>query len=239
MQHLDVGLGDAIGAARRGRDGEEGEDSATDRDVKRSGHAAAGSTRRARPGARRPSAGDSAKIGLSSLGDARDERHRDASRERRVTRAVCTRLGAAVYNRTMVTLRIALAALVAGGLATIPLLAGCHLADSPEPPTCVAGAHPFEGRCVSDDIDATAITITAPEAGAPCDVVPETITVSTSGRFEFHNDDAVDHVIAGADGVAWVTAKAGQTSSYVGITKVGRWPYTVSGCAEGGTVVVE
>ena len=60
-----------------------------------------------------------------------------------------------------------------------------------------------------------------------------------NAEFELQNTDSVDHVIAGADGQAWATVKAGQVSPLIGITKVGSWPYTVSGCATGGTVVVE
>jgi hypothetical protein len=123
-------------------------------------------------------------------------------------------------------------------LALLSLLAGCHLADSPDAPTCAAGSHAFEGRCVADPVDAVAVTIAVAD-GVGCEVTPASITVATTGRFEFHNDDGVDHVIAGGDGMPWVIAKAGQVSSYVVITKVGRWPYTVSGCAKGGTVVVE
>ncbi|MDB4935815.1 MAG: hypothetical protein JWP87_2787 [Labilithrix sp.] len=128
--------------------------------------------------------------------------------------------------------------LVPPTVVALSLVTACHLADSPEPPTCAAGSHPFQGRCVADDVDAAVITIAASDTGS-CETTPDSIKVAANGPFEFHNDDSVDHVIAGADGQAWVTAKAGQVSPYVGITKVGRWPYTVSGCAKGGTVVVE
>jgi hypothetical protein len=116
-------------------------------------------------------------------------------------------------------------------------LAACHLADSPEPPACDAGTHPENGRCVDDPFSGPVITIAGASAG--CSATPDSIRVAANAKFVFKNEDSVDHVVSGADGQAWATAKAAQLSPYVGITKVGKWPYTVSGCATGGTVVVE
>jgi hypothetical protein len=112
----------------------------------------------------------------------------------------------------------------------------CHLADSPEPPACDAGTHPENGRCFDDPFTGPVITIAAVDAG--CSVTPDSIRVAPKAQFVFKNEDGVEHVITGADGVAWATAKAGQLSPYVGISKLGNWPYAVSGCAKGGTVVV-
>jgi hypothetical protein len=115
--------------------------------------------------------------------------------------------------------------------------AACHLADSPEPPACDAGTHPENGRCVDDPFSGPIITIAGASAG--CSATPDAIRVAPNAKFVFKNDDSVDHVVTGADGQAWATAKAGQRSPDIGITKLGRWPYAVSGCATGGTVVVE
>jgi hypothetical protein len=124
-------------------------------------------------------------------------------------------------------------------LVAFVLLAGCHLADSPDPIKCDPGTHPSDGHCVLDPIMATTVTISAGEGGLGCSVDPSSITVTTSAQFEFKNTDAVDHGIAGVDGQTWTTVKAGQLSPLVNITKAGSYAYTVSGCAKGGTVIVE
>ena len=133
-------------------------------------------------------------------------------------------------------------ALVVASLACLACLAcgaGCHLADSPEPPACDAGSHPNNGHCTADGVAAARITIRPGEGGAACSVSPESITIAASAVFELMNEDGVDHVVDGADGQTWATVSAGQLSPLIGIRKVGRWAYTVSGCAKGGTVVVE
>jgi hypothetical protein len=119
-------------------------------------------------------------------------------------------------------------------------LAGCHLAADPDAPTCAQGTHPFGGRCVADETVGPVIAIAPGDAGADsCAVSPDSITVAPNGPFSFENRDAVDHVITGEDGTPWTTAVAGRSSGLVTITKVGVWRYRVSGCAQGGSVVVE
>jgi hypothetical protein len=119
------------------------------------------------------------------------------------------------------------------------VVAGCHLGDSSDPVKCEAGSHPSDGHCALDVVVAVHVTVLPGDGGASCAADPTSIKVAPSAEFEFQNTDSVDHVIAGADGQAWATVKAGQVSPLIGITKVGSWPYTVSGCANGGTVVVE
>jgi plastocyanin len=116
----------------------------------------------------------------------------------------------------------------------------CHLAEDAPARECAAGSHAESGFCVADAFGGPVITIAAADAGSEgCTVSPETITVTPGGEFTFENDDAVEHVVTGADGQIWATTKVGELPSRVGITRVGRWPYVVSGCARGGTVVVE
>jgi plastocyanin len=125
-------------------------------------------------------------------------------------------------------------------LAFAVCLAACHLAEDPPARDCAAGSHPESGYCAADAVGGPVITIAPADAGgAGCTVSPDTVTVAPNGEFTFKNEDAVDHVITGADGQTWATAKVGQPPSRVGLTRVGRWPYVVSGCASGGTVVVE
>jgi len=114
-------------------------------------------------------------------------------------------------------------------------LAACHLAEDIDPPACQPGAHRSAGACVADPVLGPVVTIGA----APCAVSPDSITVAPNAQFSFENKDAVDHTISGADGKEWVIAKAQQPSPFLGITKAGTWPYTVSGCAKGGVVVVQ
>jgi hypothetical protein len=133
--------------------------------------------------------------------------------------------------------------LVAGAAAAVALAAfaaapACHLADSPDPITCPAGEHPDTGKCVQDDVAATVVSIRLDDAGA-CVASPSFVTVASTGQFQFKNEDKVDHVVQGRDGQTWATVVAGQSSPFIGITKPGHWDYDVSGCAAGGTVVVE
>jgi plastocyanin len=99
-------------------------------------------------------------------------------------------------------------------------LGACHLAETPER--------------APEPVDTTVwITI------ASCVLTPDSVKVAVNGDFRFINQDDVDHVITGADGNVWITAKAHRESPSVGITKVGSWPFSVSDCANRGTVVVE
>jgi plastocyanin len=134
--------------------------------------------------------------------------------------------------------RSGLALVVTGILASVAV-GGCHLGDSPDAVTCEAGTHPSDGHCVLDAVTAVRVTILAGAGGASCVADPASIKVAPNAQFEFQNTDGVDHVIAGADGQPWATVKAGQLSPLVAITKAGSWPYTLSGCTNGGTVVVE
>lgn len=130
------------------------------------------------------------------------------------------------------------ALVIAAGL--VGALASCHLADDPDPPTCAPGSHATNGYCTADPLTGPVISIAPAAAGAAsCTVSPDSITVETNGAFSFDNHDTVEHVVTGADGQTWVVAKAGQPSSFVGISRPGTWPYTVSGCSSGGTVVVQ
>ncbi len=113
------------------------------------------------------------------------------------------------------------------------LLAGCHLAETVDPPTCAPKTHLQSGQCVADPVDGPLVTI------AMCVVTPELITVAVNGEFRFQNDEGVTRTITGDDGTLWATIDAHQPSSILGITKVGTWRYRVSDCASGGMVVVE
>jgi hypothetical protein len=124
-------------------------------------------------------------------------------------------------------------------LAALAVLTGCHLSDSADPVTCESGQHPNNGHCVLDAVSAVTVTISPGEGGAACTVSPDSITVAANAEFELKNDDDVEHVVTGADGLAWATVKAHQLSPLIGITKAGSWAYTVSGCSKGGTVVVQ
>lgn len=127
---------------------------------------------------------------------------------------------------------------IAAGL--VSGLAACHLAEDPDPPTCAPGSHATGSYCTADALSGPVVTIAPAAAGAAsCTLSPGSITVDTNGAFRFENQDNVEHVVTGADGQTWVIAKAGQPSSFVGISRPGSWPYTVSGCAGGGTVVVK
>lgn len=134
--------------------------------------------------------------------------------------------------------RFVLASVLAG-LACLAGLAGCHLADSPDPVKCDPGTHPMDGHCAQDVVTAVHITILPGEGGPSCSVDPDSFKVVPNGRFEFQNTDSVAHVISGADGQTWASVEPGQLSPLIGITKAGSWAYTVSGCTKGGTVVVE
>lgn len=129
------------------------------------------------------------------------------------------------------------------------LVASCHLADDPDPPTCGAGTHANRGRCVADALGGPTVTIAAGAGGTSCvgdvatqrppSVSPEAINVKVGGEFRFKNEDVVAHEVRGADDQVWLSANPGELSGFFAITKPGAWAYRVSGCAKGGTVVVE
>src|SRR4051812_11763471 len=98
-------------------------------------------------------------------------------------------------------------------------LAGCHLAEDVSGPSCEAGTHALNGTCAADaPLDGPSIVISA---GMSCAPTPASLTVPVNGSFRFENDDGVDHVITGSDGMVWVSALTGQASPFIGITKVG------------------
>lgn len=119
-------------------------------------------------------------------------------------------------------------------------LSACHLASAIDPPRCDAGTqHPLNGQCVANPIDGPTVTIARNGPPEGCTSTPDSIKVAPNAEFRFKNEDTVDHTMTGDDGSNWITAKAGELSPFLGITKVGTWRYHVSGCGSGGTVVVE
>jgi len=130
------------------------------------------------------------------------------------------------------SMRAVAAALLAGALVA------CHLAESPQQ-SCDAGFHVDLGRCVPDPTNATGVTISAAGDASTCSVAPETVHVPAGALFHFVNQDTIDHDVHGADGQLWATVPKEQTGPDEAIDKVGSWPYTVSGCGKGGTIVVE
>lgn len=124
-------------------------------------------------------------------------------------------------------------------LASFAALSSCHLADKAEPDECPARTHVKNGVCATDVHTGPIIAISSAAGGAPCGVTPETVTVKPNADFVFRNDDRVDHVVSGKDGTLWVTAKAGELSALIGITRVGTWPYEITGCPTGGVIIVE
>lgn len=129
------------------------------------------------------------------------------------------------------------------------LVAGCQLADDPEPPKCERGYHPELDRCVQDETTALRVKISPAAGGTTCTgdatsqrppvLAPEILTVKAAEEFQFENADVVPHEIRGVDGTPWLTIPAGQLSPFTSIAKVGTWGYRVSGCARGGSVTVE
>ena len=116
-------------------------------------------------------------------------------------------------------------------------MASCHLADDLDPPKCPAGSHPDNDRCNADAPTGPSFTI----SGAPgaCTFSPESVRVAPKAEFGFDNATSEDHTITGDDGTTWGVAPAGRQSPLIGITKVGTFGFHVSGCAKGGTVIVE
>jgi hypothetical protein len=112
-------------------------------------------------------------------------------------------------------------------------LAGCHLAETIDPPTCPPKSHLQGGQCVADPVEGPLVSIAA------CVLTPDPITVAINGEFRFQNDDDVDRMITGDDGTVWGTVKAKQPSTILAITKAGSWRYHLSGCPNAGTVIVE
>lgn len=130
------------------------------------------------------------------------------------------------------------------------LVVSCHLADPVDLPPCPAGQF-RENQVCKEDPNAPKPTIElGPAAGGttcsgdesmqrPPAIAPSTLEVAAGAYFRFDNKDVVDHEVKGIDGQVWLTVKAGARSNDTNIGKVGSWPYRVSGCAKGGTVVVK
>ncbi|HVH44019.1 MAG TPA: hypothetical protein VM925_16825 [Labilithrix sp.] len=129
------------------------------------------------------------------------------------------------------------------------VLAGCQLADDPEPPKCEPGSHAELDHCVLDETTTLRVKISAAAGGTLCTgeqaaqrppvLTPEILVVKGAEEFQFENADVVPHEIRGADGALWFTVPAGELSPFTSIVKAGVWGYRVSGCAKGGTVTVE
>lgn len=119
----------------------------------------------------------------------------------------------------------------------VAALAACHLADDPEPPHCGPGYHVDTGRCVADRVAGTVVVLSSADGGE-CAPRPETVTIAADGSFQFRNDDDVDREVKGSDGQVWAVVKAHAYSDFIGISKIGSWAYTVSGCSKGGVVIV-
>jgi plastocyanin len=121
------------------------------------------------------------------------------------------------------------------GLAIAPV--ACHLADDFDAKQCPPGSHADNGRCL-EDLDAGPEFAIVSAAGG-CTTTPDSIRVAANAQFAFDNQDSVEHTVTGDDGKTWATAAAGRKSPLIGITKAGTYGFKVSGCAKGGTVVVE
>jgi len=120
------------------------------------------------------------------------------------------------------------------GAAILFVLASCHLADSPEPPTCQEGFHVEDQRCVQTQVIDQLARI---QKG--CVVSPDPFVVKPNKDFQFENDDSDRHVVSGLGGALNEDLASGQHSRFVQITKPGSYSYDVSGCPKGGTIQVE
>lgn len=114
------------------------------------------------------------------------------------------------------------------------VMAGCHLADDPEPPKCDPGFHVEYQRCVENAVASDIATI-----GKGCAITPSSLVVKANADFMFKNDDDVAHVVTGLDGKLVQDLAPGQTSPFLQITAPGNYPYEVSGCTTGGTITVQ
>lgn len=121
----------------------------------------------------------------------------------------------------------------------VVVLTSCNLADPPEI-HCPAGSHADLGHCVADTAaGGNELTIDVPDGGASCSAAPDPFSTGVGVPFAFVNHDGVSHEIRGADGQLWTTVAAGATSDpAISLSKAGSWPYTISGCTKGGTIVV-
>jgi hypothetical protein len=124
--------------------------------------------------------------------------------------------------------------LVRAWLIAIVAAGGCHLADSPEPPTCQEGFHVENQRCVQTQVIGQLARI---QSG--CVLSPDPFVVQANKDFQFENDDADRHVVSGLGGALNEDLASGAHSRFVQITKPGSYPYDVSGCPKGGTIQVE
>lgn len=134
-------------------------------------------------------------------------------------------------------------------VAALVPLGGCLLADKAEPPKCEKGYHPDLAGCVRDETTELRVKISAAPGGTLCTgdaagqrpplLTPETIQVKVDEEFQFENEDVVAHEIRGTDGTLWLTVGPGQMSAFTSIVKAGDWGYRISGCAKGGSVIVE
>lgn len=136
-----------------------------------------------------------------------------------------------------------------GVVLSIAVCTSCQLADDVDPPKCEKGWHPELQRCVRDDVAPNRVKITAAAGGTSCTgeagaqrpplLEPASLTVKASEDFQFENTDVVAHEIRGVGGEVWLTVPGQASSEFTSIAKVGTWAYRVSGCAQGGVVVVE
>ncbi len=140
------------------------------------------------------------------------------------------------------------------GITTIAIVvlgtcASCQLADDPDPPKCERGYHPELERCVRDDVAPNRIEIRAAAGGTSCPqaptaqrppvIEPASLTVKANEEFQFENADTMAHEVRGIAGEVWMTVPAGELSAFTKIAKAGIWEYRVSGCQQGGQVIVQ
>jgi hypothetical protein len=114
------------------------------------------------------------------------------------------------------------------------VVAACQLADDKEPPKCPQGAHVENDRCV-ENVEKDFVA----RIRAGCVVAPDPFVVKSDADFQFKNEDTERHAVTGLDGKLSIDLAPGELSVFVQITKVGRYPYSVSGCADGRTIAVE
>jgi plastocyanin len=131
----------------------------------------------------------------------------------------------------------------------IGICPSCQLADDIDAPKCEKGYHPELQRCVRDEAAPNQIKISAAAGGTSCTgdataqrppvLEPASLTVKANEDFQFDNTDTVAHEVRGMAGEVWLTVPPQQLSAFSSIAKTGTWEYRLSGCAQGGTVVVE
>jgi hypothetical protein len=123
-------------------------------------------------------------------------------------------------------------------MASMLVMASCHLADDKDPPKCEEGSHPERDMCIQDETEKLFVVL---NAAATCPTIsPETITVKVNERFQFENKEATQHTIRGtSDGQVWVTVPPNGLSLGMSIVKPGTWKYKVSECGSVGTVIVQ